>query len=120
MIMPSKPKPRTARQRFTNSSASTKWLISAGSLAVAITGLAGAWAVAENMVEANRPWAKRAVELTVAQVSSRLDLQEKIQIQKTIFDIKEQAQRQRRPLTAGEVEFIRDLERRLAEIERRK
>lgn len=115
-----KPKPRTARQRFTNSSAATKWLIGAGSVAAAIAALASAWAVAESVVETHRPYAKKFVEARVAEVASRLDLQEKIQLQKQIFDLRERAARERRPLTQGEAEFIRDLERRLIEIERRK
>ena len=118
--MATKTKPRTARQRFTELSVMRKWLIAAGTVAAAIAALASAWAVAEGIVENNRPWAKRIVEARVVEVVERLNLQEKIQIQKQIFDIRERAARDRRPLTPGEVEFIRDLERRLVEIERRK
>ena len=66
------------------------------------------------------PFAHRSVELGLAQLQSRFDLQEKLQWQKQIFDIKERAARERRSLTPGEQDFIRELERRIAELERRK
>jgi hypothetical protein len=111
---------RTVHQRFTDLSQAKKWLIGAGSVAAALVALASAGAVVDNIVETHRPYAKRAFEITVAQVNIRLDLQEKLQIKKQIFDIQERASRERRPLTRGEKDYIAELEQRLGELERRK
>lgn len=111
---------RTVGQRFADLSTMKKWLIGAGSVGGAVVALASAGAVVGNVIETHRPYAKRVVEITVAQVAIRLDIQEKLQIKKQIFDIQERASRERRPLTRGEKDYISELEHRLAELERRR
>ena len=64
------------------------------------------------------PFANKAVEIRINQVEQRMDLSERIAIQREILKLDEEARR--RKLSESELNYLRDLKNRLKELEARK
>jgi hypothetical protein len=64
------------------------------------------------------PFASRTIEPRIALVEQRIDLQERIALQREILKIEEEARR--RKLSESEKNYLEDLKLRLRELEKRK
>jgi hypothetical protein len=64
------------------------------------------------------PYAHRSVENRIVVVEQRIDLQERIALQKEILKVEEEARRRR--LSEAERSYLEDLKQRLKELEKRK
>ena len=64
------------------------------------------------------PYAHKSIELRVAGVEQRIDLQERIAVQREVLKLEEEARR--RKLSDSEKNYLEDLKQRLRELEKRK
>jgi len=74
-------------------SAWRKRLIALGGVAAAVVALGGAWAIAARVVEDQRPWAKRVIEVTVAGLQVEADQRTLRDLDDRLFKVRFEMQR---------------------------
>ena len=111
-------KARTKSGAFTSFWQALSPLSKAATVLLPILAVMGILAPYATSMIGRAPFAHISVEARVQVVEARLDLQERIALQKEILKVEEEARRRR--LTEPERNYLEDLKQRLKELERRK